>query len=93
MNEIAFAPPQPRPVGIKRRSVVFGSVVLALAAAHAAGVPQIDVSRKCRGGAFSAGFSNGFDVGTCDLVVRTIGSSAEVVRIPLPRWVGQHLQP
>jgi hypothetical protein len=43
---------------------------------------QLDVSRACRGG-FSRGFSRGFDVYRCELVVRKIGTNAQF-RISLP---------
>jgi hypothetical protein len=43
---------------------------------------QLDVSRACRG-AFSRGFSSGFDVYRCELVVRKIGTNTQF-RIPLP---------
>jgi hypothetical protein len=45
---------------------------------------QFEASKECRGGAFSAGFSRGFDVRRCDLVVRRIGDDVGI-RIPLPQ--------
>jgi hypothetical protein len=40
---------------------------------------QFDASKKCRG-AFSTGFSSGFDRHQCDLIIRSKG---EEVRLPL----------
>jgi hypothetical protein len=44
----------------------------------------IEVSKECRGGDFSSGFSRGFDVARCDLVVRRFGRDTGV-HVPLPR--------
>jgi hypothetical protein len=79
MKEIALPP---SPVGVTRRLVLVG-LIQAFAVALAATVHQLDVSKQCRGGAFSSAFASGFDVRRCDLVVRKIGSDAEL-RIPLP---------
>jgi hypothetical protein len=45
---------------------------------------QFEVSKECRGGAFSSGFGAGFDGRRCHIVIRRIGSELEV-RVPLPR--------
>jgi hypothetical protein len=45
---------------------------------------QFEVSKECRGGAFSSGFGPGFDGRRCDIVIGRIGSEFEV-RVPLPR--------
>jgi hypothetical protein len=47
-------------------------------------VVQFEVAKECRGGAFSAGFSSGFDVPRCAMVIRKIGSDGGI-RIPLPQ--------
>jgi hypothetical protein len=43
---------------------------------------QFSGAKECHGGAFSHGFSRGFDVRRCDFVVRRFGS--EIGRVPLP---------
>jgi hypothetical protein len=58
-------------------------VLAALVFALSADAQQFEASKDCRG-AFSAGFSSGFDTHRCDLIVRKIGSDLKV-RIPLPR--------
>ncbi len=73
----------PRPVDLIRPLVcagLMGGLVLALSV----GLPQFEVSKECRGGAFSAGFSRGFDVRRCDLVIRRFGRDIGL-RVPLPR--------
>jgi hypothetical protein len=59
------------------RSGLMSGLVLALSLC----VLQFEASKECRGGGFSAGFSRGFDVRRCDLVV---GGDVGF-RIPLPR--------
>lgn len=49
----------------------------------ASDVPQLEAKKECKDGAFSSGFSSGFDVRHCDLVVKKAGD--EVMRFPLPR--------
>jgi hypothetical protein len=46
-------------------------------------VAQFDAVKECRGGAFSAGFSRGFDGRRCDIVIRRFGRG--VGHVPLPR--------
>jgi hypothetical protein len=64
------------------RWAIRAGLVCAFALALALTTIQLDVSRNCRGG-FSRGFSNGFDVYRCELVVRKIGTNSQF-RIPLP---------
>ena len=79
---IAIALPRcSRPADIVRWLVRAGFIA-ALIVIAAAGL-EFDVSKECRAGAFGAGFSNGFDVRRCDLVVKGTGVDAEI-RIPLP---------
>jgi hypothetical protein len=56
----------------------------ALAFAFYSDVRQFEASKECRGGAFSSGFSRGFDVRRCDLVVKRFGVDTGF-HIPLPR--------
>jgi hypothetical protein len=43
---------------------------------------QFSGAKECRGGAFSAAFSRGFEIRRCDFVVRRFGT--EIGRLPLP---------
>jgi hypothetical protein len=61
-----------------RRAGFIAALIVTAAAAL-----QFDVSKDCLGGAFSAGFSNGFDIRRCDLVVKRTEVNAEIW-IPLP---------
>jgi hypothetical protein len=56
----------------------------ALVFALSADLMQFDASKECRGGGFGAGFSSGFDVRRCSVIIRRVGGDAEI-RIPLPR--------
>jgi hypothetical protein len=78
MNTIAL-----RPSFIERRRLILVGLVPAFALALAAVVLQFDASRECRG-SFNAGFSSGFDLRRCDLVVRKIGSDLKF-RVPIPQ--------
>jgi hypothetical protein len=69
------------PIALVRRLVAAGLMV-ALVVAISADVMQFEASRECRGGAFSSGFSGGFDVRRCDVVVRRFGD--DLFKIPLP---------
>jgi hypothetical protein len=73
--------PRYRPTS--RRWLVWVGLMSALVLAAYMVLAQFDASKECRGGAFSAAFSRGFDVRRCDLVLKRVGS--EVVRIPLPQ--------
>jgi len=72
-----------QPAGLTRRLVFLG-LIPALAAAALVALWPYEAKKECRAGAFSSGFSNGFDVRHCDLVVRRVGGD-EIVRISLPR--------
>jgi len=67
-------PKYQRPSDLFRWLVRTGVVALALVAC-------LVLAQECRGGGFSAGFSRGFDVERCDLVVRRFGH--EIARVPL----------
>jgi hypothetical protein len=62
-----------------RLSVLIG---LALVAAAVVALPQFSASKECKGGAFSSGFSAGFDIKRCEIVVRRLGE--ELFKLPLP---------
>ena len=79
MTTIAL-PKYQRPSDLVRWLVRTG-VTLALALAAYLVLAQFDAAKECRGGGFSAGFSRGFDVRRCDLVVRRFGH--EIGRLPL----------
>jgi hypothetical protein len=66
------------------RHLVRGGLMAALVFALSADVMQFEASRECRGGAFGGGFSSGFDVRRCSVIIRRIGGDAEI-RVPLPR--------
>jgi hypothetical protein len=73
--------PASRPADVARHLVRAG-LISAFVVALASDVQQIEGSKECRG-AFSTGFSNGFDLLRCDLVLRKTGN--ELIRVPLPR--------
>jgi hypothetical protein len=70
-----------RPVDRWRRLVRVGWIP-ALVFALSGDVMQFEASRECRGGAFSSGFSAGFDVRRCNVVVRRFGD--DLFKVPLP---------
>jgi hypothetical protein len=72
-----------RPAALIRRLVGAG-LMCGLVGALYLVLVQFEASKECRGGAFSAGFSRGFDVRRCDLVIRRFGQDIGV-RFPLPR--------
>ena len=78
MTTIAL-PKYQRPSDLFRWLVRTGVVALALVAYLV--LAQFDAAKECRGGGFSAGFSRGFDVRRCDVVVRRYGR--EIARVPL----------
>jgi hypothetical protein len=45
-------------------------------------VAQFEALRDCRGGAFGGGFSSGFDVRHCEIVLRRLGE--KLLKVPLP---------
>jgi hypothetical protein len=80
MNAIALRRPA-IPLTVVWRLIRVG-LLPALVFALSADVQQFEASRDCRG-AFSAGFSRGFDTHRCDLVLRKIGTDVKI-RVPLP---------
>jgi hypothetical protein len=72
-----------RPADLVRRLVRVG-LVAGLVAVVCLALLAIEVSKECRGGAFSAGFDGGFDVRRCAIVIKKIDSDVEI-RIPFPR--------
>ena len=80
MIDISLRPA--RPADLSRRMFLAG-LIPAVAATLVAELPQFDAEKECKGGAFSSGFSSGFDVGHCDVVVRKTGR--EIFRVPLPK--------
>jgi hypothetical protein len=45
-------------------------------------IDTIEMSRRCQGGAFSSGFSDGFDTRRCKMIVRFVKVGLEAM-IPL----------
>ena len=80
MTDISLRPA--RPADLSRRMFLAG-LIPAVAATLVAELPQFDAEKECKGGAFSSGFSSGFDVGHCDVVVRKTGR--EIFRVPMPK--------
>jgi hypothetical protein len=74
----AASSPSPRVVWWLVRFGLFAALVLSLVVA----AYQFEAKREC-GGAFSRGFSNGFDVHRCEVIVHQIGTGWRI-RIPLP---------
>jgi hypothetical protein len=64
------------------RWLVRAGVASAVAFALYVVLAQFSGAKECHGGAFSAGFSSGYDVRRCDFVVRRFGS--EIGWVPLP---------
>jgi hypothetical protein len=81
MDTIAQRRPSVSPV-IARRLIRAG-LVATLAVAVVGSARLFDVSRECRG-AFTSGFSTGFDIHRCKLTVKAVGTDLSVA-IPLPR--------
>lgn len=74
----------PRPgiqADLTRRMVLVG-LLSALAVDVCLVLAQYDVAWECRGGAFSSGFSHGFDVRRCDVVIRRFGRKFGRVQLP-----------
>jgi hypothetical protein len=67
------------------RWLVRAGVMSAVALTLYVVLAQFSGAKECRGGAFSTGFSAGFDIRRCDFVVRRFGS--EIGRISLPTGV------
>ena len=81
MNAIAVGRPE-RPADLSRRLVRAG-LMSGLAITVYLVLVQFEASKECHGGAFSAGFSRGFDVRRCSVVIGNVVSDLKV-RIPLP---------
>jgi hypothetical protein len=68
------------PIDQVRRLVLFG-VLAALTYAVSAFGQQLDQSKECKGGGFSAGFSAGFQRHRCETVIRHVPTGF-TARIP-----------
>jgi hypothetical protein len=90
-SRIHRSPDQPRTIAVvvapspavRWRWVIRAGLAPALVMALVLTVVQFELSRKCRGGAFSSGFSNGLDRPYCDLVIRKLGSDFQF-KVQLP---------
>ena len=71
-----------RPADFLRRLVVRGLLVAIVVAGVIAALDTLRISREC-GGAFSRGFSAGFDRYHCELVIRATKGGYQI-KIPLP---------
>jgi hypothetical protein len=65
-----------------RLLIVLGLMSALVIAATVAAMETFKASRKCHG-AFSRGFSAGFDIYRCDLIIRIVPSGTQIT-IPLP---------
>ena len=75
------------PANVWLRWAVWSAVVVALVAGIAATTLQFHIERDCKGGAFSSGFSSGFDTRRCGITVEHIPTGSKIT-IPLPRdWL------
>jgi hypothetical protein len=75
--------PQPLvPLTVVWRLIRLG-VLAALVFALVGDAQLFDASRECRG-AFSSGFSSGFDVHRCKLTIKAVGSDFKFA-VPLPQ--------
>lgn len=68
---------------ISVRWLVLAGLLPALVLALVVTLWPTEAKKECRGGAFSSGFSAGFDVRSCDLVVKRSGQV--IVQLPLLR--------
>ena len=69
------------------RWAVWSALFVALACALVATSVQVSLDRQCKGGAFSNGFSAGFDIRRCGIVFEHIPTGAKIT-IPLPSsWI------
>ena len=71
-----------RPADFLRRLVLVGLLLAIVVAGVIAALETFKISREC-GGAFSQGFSAGFDRYRCQLVIRTTKGRYQI-KIPLP---------
>jgi hypothetical protein len=75
------------PANVWLRWAVWSASIVALVAAIAASTLQLHIDRDCKGGAFSGGFSSGFDTRRCGITVEHIPTGSKIT-IPLPRdWL------
>jgi hypothetical protein len=65
------------------RWAVWSALIAALVGAVAATTIQIHINRDCKGGAFSSGFSSGFDIRRCGVTFEHIPTRTKIT-IPLP---------
>jgi hypothetical protein len=65
-----------------RLIIVSGLVAALVIAAVVAVIDTIELSRRCQDGAFSSGFSAGYDTRRCEIIVRLAKVGVEVM-IPL----------
>src|SRR5262245_19217424 len=70
------------PAGWFRLLIVLGLIAALVIAAVVAVIETIDVSRRCEGGAFSSGFSAGFQTRRCEIIIRLVRVGVEAM-IPL----------
>jgi hypothetical protein len=77
-----IAVPLPISPAIRLRRLVRHGLLPALAFALAADSQLVDISKECRG-AFSSGFSAGFDVHRCKMTIQGVGTNLKI-SIPMP---------
>jgi len=65
------------------RWAIWSALMLALVCAVAATSVQVHINRECKGGAFSSGFSSGFDIRRCGISTEHVPTGAKIT-IPLP---------
>jgi hypothetical protein len=75
------------PANVWLRWAVWSALIVALVAAIAATTLQFRINRDCKSGAFSSGFSGGFDTRRCGIAVEHVPTGSKIT-IPLPRdWL------
>ena len=65
------------------RWAVWSALLLTLVGAVAATSIQVHINRDCKGGAFSNGFSSGFNVRRCGISIEHVPTRAKIT-VPLP---------
>jgi hypothetical protein len=80
-----------RPADFLRRLVVAGLPVAIVIAGTVAALDTLRISRDC-GGAFSRGFSAGFDRYHCELVIRST-KGGDHIKYRYPNHCGPHSTP
>jgi hypothetical protein len=83
MQATAKTLPSKESPAIRLQRLVRYGLLPAVAFALAADTQLFDASKECRGGAFSSGFSRGFDLRRCNLTVKAIGADLKI-SVPLP---------